>query len=141
MTEQKIYLEWLKKASDDFEFAKLNLETEECIFYAHICFHFQQSAEKYLKAYIVYKGLDFRKIHDLTQLLKICINDEASFDKLGEECNFLTDFYIESRYPVHIDFSISKDEAKKAFGYANNIKKFVEVILDNDVEHEEKFDD
>ena len=50
MVDREIINEWIAKADEDFEFAKINLE-EEKSFYAPICFHFQQAAEKYFKAY------------------------------------------------------------------------------------------
>lgn len=48
MVDQEIIKGWLTKADDDFEFARINLE-EEKPFFAQICFHFHQAAEKYLK--------------------------------------------------------------------------------------------
>jgi hypothetical protein len=38
-----------------------------------------QAAEKYLKSYIVAFNLEFRKIHDLIALLKICSAKDDSF--------------------------------------------------------------
>ena len=48
MVDREIINEWRTKADDDFEFARINFE-EEKPFFAQICFHFHQSAEKYLK--------------------------------------------------------------------------------------------
>jgi HEPN domain-containing protein len=71
MVDREIIKEWIAKADEDFEFAEINLE-EEKPFYAQICFHFQQAVEKYLKAYIITNGLEFRRVHDLpSDLLKI----------------------------------------------------------------------
>lgn len=72
MIDKKIVEEWLKKAQDDFDFASSNLSDPQNTFFSQICFHFQQSAEKYLKAYIVANELVFKKIHDLSELLRIC---------------------------------------------------------------------
>jgi HEPN domain-containing protein len=49
MADRIIVEEWLAKAQEDYEFARINLEAQKP-FYAQICFHFQQAAEKYLKA-------------------------------------------------------------------------------------------
>ena len=51
MADPKIVMEWLKKADEDYGFA-LSV-VEDSTFYAQICFHFHQAAEKYLKAYII----------------------------------------------------------------------------------------
>ena len=60
----EIVREWIEKADEDFDFALVNFK-EKKSFFAQICFHFQQSAEKYLKAYIIAQALQFQKIHDL----------------------------------------------------------------------------
>jgi HEPN domain-containing protein len=45
MAEAQLVQEWLAKAGEDFAFAWVNLE-EGKPFYAQICFHFHQAAEK-----------------------------------------------------------------------------------------------
>jgi len=71
MVDAEIIKEWISKADEDFEFALSNLN-EGKRFFSQICFHFQQASEKYLKSFIIAKELEFRKIHDLPLLLKIC---------------------------------------------------------------------
>jgi len=85
MVDPAIVMEWLVKADEDYRFAEANLR-EDSGFYAQICFHFQQSAEKYLKAYIIAKGLAFDKVHDLVHLLKTCSAHEPAFNGLKEDC-------------------------------------------------------
>ncbi len=63
MADHQIIVEWMKKADEDFEFAASIIDDSS--FYAQICFHFHQAAEKYLKSFIIAHGLEFRKIHDL----------------------------------------------------------------------------
>ena len=55
MVDQGIVKEWVSKADEDFYFARVNLE-EKKRFFAQICFHFHQAAEKYLKAYIIHRS-------------------------------------------------------------------------------------
>ena len=128
MVDPDIIEEWISKADEDFEFARINLE-EEKPFHAQICFHFQQAAEKYLKAYIIANELEFRKIHDLPLLLKQCSSKDHSITKLAEDCEFLTTFYIETRYPVNWPIDLSKKEAEKACHAAQNIRKFLKKKL------------
>ena len=47
MVDFEIVQEWLEKAHEDFEFALVNF-LERRPFYAQMCFHFHQAAEKYL---------------------------------------------------------------------------------------------
>ena len=120
--------EWISKADEDFEFAQINFK-EEKPFHAQICFHFQQAAEKYLKAYIIANELEFTKIHDLSVLLNQCEKNDASFKKLIDECEYLTAFYIETRYPVHWPVHLTRQQTEKAYNAAKNIRSFTKQKL------------
>lgn len=63
MADPAVVREWLDKADEDFLFADTNLR-EGSVFYAQLCFHFQQAAEKYLKAYIIGNNLPFDRVHE-----------------------------------------------------------------------------
>ena len=62
MADISIVNEWLKKADENFAFAESSLRGGS-EFYAQICFHFQQAAEKYLKAFIIFRQLPFNREH------------------------------------------------------------------------------
>jgi len=128
MVDRAIIKEWIFKGDEDYGFARINLE-EGKHFFAQICFHLQQSAEKYLKAYIVAFDLEFRRIHDLGLLQKICSTRDASFDSLKKDCEFLSAFYIDTRYPVHWPTNFSKEETEKALQAARRIRTFIENKL------------
>jgi HEPN domain-containing protein len=128
MVDIEIVREWLAKANEDFEFARLNFE-EGKPFFGQICFHFQQAVEKYLKSYIIANELEFLKIHDLPLLLKICLSKDPSFDQLREDCEYLTTFYVDTRYPVHWPTHFSPEETQKAFQSAEQIQSFVKSKL------------
>jgi len=129
MVDFKIVDEWLDKAERDFQFAIRALNRGER-FYELICFHFQQAGEKYLKAYIVANELEFKKIHDLGELIQICQRKNSDFKLLEKEAKFLTDFYLEPRYPEEIQqISYPKSIANKAQKAAGKIQKFVKAIL------------
>mgnify|MGYP001588636698 CR=1 FL=1 len=83
MVDVQIIHEWLAKADEDFEFARTNFE-EGKPFFAQICFHFQQAAEKYLKSFIIAHELEFLKIHDLPLLPKICLSTDLSLEQLRD---------------------------------------------------------
>ncbi len=128
MVDAIIVREWLAKADEDFEFARVNFE-EGKPFFAQICFHLQQAAEKYLKTYIIAHELEFLKIHDLPLLLKICLSEDPSFEQLREDCEYLTTFYIDTRYPVHWPARFSSQETQKAFNSAERIRMLVKNKL------------
>jgi len=124
MADRVVVREWLEKARNDYRFAETNL-LEGSEFYAQICFHFQQAAEKYLKAYIISKGLAFEKVHDLVHLLRICAAAEPGFNSLKEECIFLNTAYIETRYPVHWPTNYNRETAEQAYDAAGKIAALV----------------
>ena len=128
MADAAIIREWLNKAEEDLRFAEANL-LEGNEFFAQICFHFQQAAEKYLKAYIIGKGLDFGRVHDLVHLLRTCATHDATIDDLKEDCILLNTAYIETRYPVHWPTNYTKDTAEQAHAAAVRIARMVENKL------------
>ena len=122
--------DWLAVADEDYGFARTNLKDPQTSYFAQICFHYQQATEKYLKAFIVAEKLEFKKTHELPTLLQICQKVEPSFDKFKDECNFLTEFYYEPRYPVILPVSnITRKDAEKAQSYAKTIGDFVKEKL------------
>jgi HEPN domain-containing protein len=124
MADIEIIRDWLKKADEDFQFAVENLK-EQKPFYAQICFHFHQATEKYLKAYVVANELEFRKIHDLPLLLRICSSKDSSLDILRDPCEYLNAFYLETRYPVHWPTNFSYEEAEKALRAADQVRSVI----------------
>jgi HEPN domain-containing protein len=131
MVEIGIIREWIAKADEDFEFALANLKDGKP-FSALICFHFHQSAEKYLKAFIIANDLAFIKSHDLPALLKICVTKEPSLIRLSPDCEYLNTFYIETRYPVHWPTNFTLEEAEKARLSAQTIQSAIEKSLSLD---------
>lgn len=124
MADPSIAREWLTKADEDFLFAEANLR-EGSEFYAQLCFHFQQAAEKYLKAYIIRHNLPFDRVHDLVLLLKSCASHNPEFAELKEECILLNTAYIETRYPVHWPTAYTREAAEEAHRAAGNIARKV----------------
>ena len=127
MADRKVIKEWLIKADEDFKFAISVIEVT--IFYAQICFHFHQAAEKYFKSFIIAWDLEFKKIHDLPILLKSCLTKEPTLEKLLEDCKFLNRFYIDTRYPVHWPTQYTKEEAIKAKKATEHIRKEIKNSL------------
>jgi len=128
MADSREVKNWLEKAAEDYLFASSIIS--ETTFYAQVCFFFQQAAEKYLKAYIIRDELEFKKVHDLTELLRICEGHLPSFSILIEDCRLLNTYYIETRYPVHWPVSVGKEDAYRAMEAAGRIKDFVEKVIE-----------
>ena len=74
---EKTVREWLKYADEDFKGGKLLFENNQEEFKTLVCFHMQQTVEKYLKAYLVSNNIEIdrankNKIHDIGKLIEKC---------------------------------------------------------------------
>ncbi|MBI5327832.1 MAG: HEPN domain-containing protein [Deltaproteobacteria bacterium] len=114
--------QWIIKADNDITIAGKDLKTDNPVTDA-ICFHAQQSAEKYLKAYLVFKDIEPEKTHKIERLVLTCITFDATFSAL-KAGDILTEYAVEFRYPD--DFYIPDiEEAKEAYNLALKVKDFV----------------
>lgn len=128
MVDQSIIDEWLAKADEDYLFTEKYLQNEES-FFAPLCFHCQQAAEKYLKSYIVAKELSFLKIHDINELREVCQDHEESFEEIRDECALLSRYYIDTRYPTVWPVGYTKEDAWTALEAVGRIREFVKTKL------------
>ena len=74
--------EWVDKAEGDYKSAVILNRTRKGTPYDSVCYHCQQSAEKYLKAYLILQGAIPRRTHDLEVLLFECANYDATVSRL-----------------------------------------------------------
>ena len=88
-----------------------------------ICFHCQQSAEKYLKGFLVFHDILPPRTHDLTHLLELCENRMPEFSMLISKCSFLNRYAVIVRYSYELQITI--DDMKNAIQYAKDVKEFV----------------
>ena len=114
---------WIKKAENDILTAERELLFEDPITQT-ICFHCQQAAEKYLKAFLVHHQIYFPKTHRIMELLELCATVNSSFPDELQDADNLTDYAVEIRYP---DFWLEPEikDAKEALAIAEKVKEFV----------------
>ena len=68
---QPVTLEWIEKAEGDFRTALREMRARKQPNYDATCFHAQQCAEKYMKAFLQEKLVPVDKTHDLLRLLSL----------------------------------------------------------------------
>lgn len=124
MVSETIVREWLQKADEDYQHVLNHIEHEN-EFFAPFCFHCQQAAEKYLKAFLVAKNKRIPKIHQLKALLDLCMEIDPLFEKIRYDAKLLEPYYIDTRYPVSWPTGFSKEDAKEALASAKNVRNFV----------------
>jgi HEPN domain-containing protein len=111
--------EWVEKAEGDLATAERELRARKSINYDAVCFHAQQMAEKYLKAFLFKNSVDFPKTHNLRELLELCLPLDASLDLQWDLLIHLDRYAVRYRYP---GASAEKEEAKKAVHIAKQVR-------------------
>ncbi len=89
---------WVRKAEDDLEGARSLAQARPSL-NDLICFHCQQSAEKYLKALLQESGVVPPRTHNLTDLLTLLLVNDPSLIVLRRVLNSLSRYAVEFRYP------------------------------------------
>ena len=96
---KRLTAEWVKKAEDDYAGAVALNRRRSSPLPDLVCFHCQQSAEKYLKAFLHENGVGFGKTHDLEELLDLATPVDASLSSLMPHTDELNKYSVEFRYP------------------------------------------
>lgn len=122
----KILAEWLSKAEGDYAVANREMEASDGNCDA-ICFHSQQMAEKYLKAFLFKNKVDFPKVHNLIELLELCLRIDSSLEECRGFLDRLDDYAVLYRYP---GASADRTDADIAFRDAEKIRIFMRVKLE-----------
>ena len=120
--------EWLQKAERDLLSAQILLGHRPPVLDT-ACFHCQQAVEKALKAYLIWRGVSFERVHSLTYLLDLCQVQEPQFAALMDKAETLAPYAIEIRYPgAAID--VSQEEAQEALAITEAVWNFVLALID-----------
>jgi HEPN domain-containing protein len=111
---------WLRRAASDLIALDASLDAGAL---DAACFHAQQAAERYLKAYLIYTGLEFPFTHNLSKLVELCAQADVSFRTLLPLVESLTPYAVELRYDD--EFWPSLEVAREARSSALAVKSFV----------------
>ncbi len=123
---QPVTLEWIEKAEGDFRTAVRELRARKLPNYDAACFHAQQCAEKYMKAFLQEKRLPVDKTHDLIRLLGLmpmAINLQAMQPQLA----LLSASAVEFRYPGE---KASHEDAKESVETCISVRKEILSLLE-----------
>jgi HEPN domain-containing protein len=122
---KKLTREWVRKAEADYRLA-VTVHRGAEPFHDAVCFHCQQSAEKYLKGLIEELGLTVPKTHDLERLRGLLTAHAAALRPLKRGMAFLTRFAVETRYPGD---DASKRQAEAALRWAARVRTAARTLL------------
>jgi len=123
--------EWIIKAENDLKTASHTLKMGSGCPTDTVCFHAQQCVEKYLKAFLVCKGIDFPRTHDVERL--IALFPENIWLRLSiEEQRRLTGYATVTRYPGDYE-PIALSEAQHSVKLARRLRKELRELLPKDI--------
>jgi HEPN domain-containing protein len=119
--------EWTNKADNDLKAAVQTLKLKRDCPTDAVCFHAQQCVEKYLKAVLVMRQIEFARTHDLRILMELI----PSTIRIGldtAEQDRLTKFAVVTRYPGEEE-PISLAESRQAVRIAKRVRRDVRRLL------------
>jgi HEPN domain-containing protein len=125
MSDSSDPLDWVAYAEEDLVMAKSALRRIKPLTSAS-CFHSQQCAEKYLKALLISRNVEFPKTHDLPILNTLCVDAGIFTGFTKEDLGRLSGYAVHTRYPGNQPTS---EEAREALQITIKIRKFGRTFL------------
>ncbi len=125
--EIEVSKQWVAKAKNDLLNADNNLKAEEIPFDT-VCFHCQQAAEKFLKAYLVANDNSYPISHDLILLLEKILPLNASAEVLRDDLALLMPYAVEIRYPDDW-FMPTEEDAKEAREAVSHVTSWLQNTM------------
>lgn len=118
---------WIELAVEDEKMAELAYKAR---LYNQACFHSQQGGEKCLKALLLHTEGKFPKTHSLIGLLMLVSLKDESLLELKDDCLYLDQFYVPTRYPDAPLGNLpegqpNKEDAEKATEILTKIMKLI----------------
>lgn len=125
--EIEVSKQWIAKAKNDLLNADNNLKAKE-IPLDTVCFHCQQAAEKFLKAYLVAHGNPYPVSHDLILILEKILLLNSSAEVLRDDLALLMPYAVEIRYPDDW-FMPTEEDAKDAREAVSNVTSWLKNAM------------
>lgn len=117
--ESFIPKDWYKKAEEDLKGAEILLKAGSL---GIAGFLLQQATEKYLKGYLLSKGWELKRIHDLVGLLNEVVTYDKSFDMYRSACERITEYYTEERYPFLDVSELTREEIESGLNEVKGLR-------------------
>lgn len=80
---------------------------------ASVGFHAQQAMEKCLKAVLMHHGIEFRRTHDLAELLDLLTDNRLPLPPYSESLDELNPYAVEFRYGLVEPQKLDRAKAEK----------------------------
>ncbi len=137
--DSRRYLDWLNKAGEDMRAAELLIEHCDC--YNMCAFHCQQTIEKALKSFLLVASDRLVDGHNLTWLCRQALRYDRAFAQWLDESATLNRYYIETRYPTDVPFTITRDRIRFICKTAREMYDFICLQVEEEEEENGQGDD
>ncbi len=119
--------EWVDSADHDLGSAKLIfLHLPE--YFDTIAFHCQQAAEKYLKAILIHREIEFVRSHNLIYLLDLLSQKTVITEDQYDKAILLNGFSVQIRYPDKTVY-LTKEELETSITIAQEFRDFTIISI------------
>jgi HEPN domain-containing protein len=121
--EESLYpTDWLRIAEKDLTRASYLLDIPDP---EAAGFFLQQAVEKFLKAFLLSKGWELQRIHDLEALLNVALKHDPTLEPHRSICQKITGFYLVERYPFIAESGLTQDDVSDSLG---QVKPLIERL-------------
>jgi HEPN domain-containing protein len=119
---------WLTSGDADLKVAKNEIGDDEEVYFV-VCFHAQQAAEKYIKAYLIFLDIEPKHIHEIGELIELGLVKDPALKEFQERADTLTSYAVEVRYP-DTPYKPSKEEAEETIAIAEQVIGYIKNKID-----------
>ncbi|MEW5804745.1 MAG: HEPN domain-containing protein [bacterium] len=120
--------DWLNRARSNL--IRARQPKMEGVFWEDLCFDAQQATEKALKAVLIDRGIQFRLVHDIAELLTYLEKNGLSLPEEICAAAALTNFAVEARYPGTAE-PVTSEEFKEVLQTAEAVVTWAEALVKN----------
>jgi len=121
--EESLYpADWLRVAEKDLGRVEHLLDVQDP---EAAGFFLQQAVEKFLKAFLLSKGWELKRIHDLEALLNEAMLHDPSLEAFRAVCQKITGFYLVERYPLIVEAGLTEGDVRNSL---KEVKGLIEKL-------------
>ncbi len=114
--------DWVEKAEGDYRVMVREAQVTEGPSFDAVCFHAQQCIEKYAKAFLQERDIEFERVHDLGYLHSKCASADPDFEVYQTDFKLLDGYSVDIRYPGD---AATESDAREAVIIASRLRDFM----------------
>lgn len=118
--------EWLRRAKSNL--IRATQPKHEEVFWEDLCFDAQQAVEKSLKGLLIFHKIQFRFVHDISELLTVLEQNGIELPEQIRASAELTEYAVETRYPGPTE-PVTIGEYREAVTIAEIVVSWVERLI------------